>query len=158
MFGADHFRIESPLCFVEYQDMLWRNESRLGGIRFDVVFHASDESPATTSGAAQFVLENIDQRPIACEKDGRGCGLAIGPRHGQIVQKMRMNDAQVYERFAGSWNTGEKNGESRFNTVSAPEALSPPSQDLRSLCHAQRNSRKRCLAIENAGADNCASG
>jgi len=85
MFVLHGFDIERALGFVEHEDVLRRDESGLRGVSPDIVLHAAHKRLAVTAGAAQLVLEDLDDRAIAAEEHGRRGGLPRCTRNRQVV-------------------------------------------------------------------------
>ena len=77
-------------------------------MRLDVILHPAHEGASTAAGVAQFILQHLDQRRVAGEEDrGRGRRTACA-RHGEIVDEMRMDEAQAHQRLARTRHAGQQ--------------------------------------------------
>ncbi len=65
MFFSYHVYIKGPLRFIKYDNMMVGNRSGGCHIGPDIIFDIADKSPAATTGTAQLVLKDSNERAIA---------------------------------------------------------------------------------------------
>ena len=103
---GDLFGIECSLRFVEHENVLARNHALARGMASDVFLNATNEGLAITAGSAQFILQDLDQRPVTRQEHSRSGRLPAPAVDGEIVDEVRVNGSQPLERLAGSGHAG----------------------------------------------------
>ena len=105
----DHLlEIPGALRLVVDDHVLRRDRALVAEILLHVVLDATHEGLAATAGAAQLVLQDLDEGSVAAEEDGRRRWLAAGPLDPQVVKAGVVDGAQSYERLAGARNPGDE--------------------------------------------------
>ena len=108
MFGRDLLEVPGAVRLVVDDDVLRRHRLAVAEVLLQVVLDVADEGLAAAAGAAQFLLQYLDQRTVAAKEDGRGCRLARGPLDRQVVKRRVVNGAQPDQRLAGAWGAGDE--------------------------------------------------
>ena len=105
----DHLlKIPGALRFVVDDHVLRRDRALVAEILLHVVLDAAHEGLAAAAGAAQLVLQDLHEGPVAAEEDGRRRWLAAGPFDPQVVEAGVVDRAQAHQRLAGSRNAGDE--------------------------------------------------
>ena len=75
MLGRDLVQVPGALGLVVDDDVLRGHRLAVAEVLLHVVLDVADEGLAAAAGAAQLVLEHLDERSVAAEEDGRRRGL-----------------------------------------------------------------------------------
>lgn len=93
--------------FVIDQHVLGR-DTAADRVVLHVVLHATHKGLAAIRVTLEFVLKHLDQGSVAREEYGRRRRLAARTWSGEIVDEVRVHQAQTNERLAGSRNASEQ--------------------------------------------------
>ena len=105
----DHLlKVPRALCLVVDDHVLWRDCAFVPEILLHVVLDAAHEGLAAAAGAAQLVLQDLDEGPVATEEDGRRRWLTAGSFDPQVVEAGVVDRAQAHQGLAGPRNAGHE--------------------------------------------------
>ena len=93
-------RIVGALRLVEHDEVFrWHWPSR-SAVILDIVLDCLNERLAAAASVLQCMLQDLHQWTVPRQVHGRGRGLAISPRHRQVVDPMGVHQLQSHQCLA----------------------------------------------------------